>query len=124
MSTPTRLTCLLILTLAPAAGLAENVVVSGRLITDTGRPIVGYPVIVEGDAGQFVAITDAEGGYQLGDLPGGSYTAAPAGDLTAKEAFTVEQAGTKGIWDMLLPGRDDAAVAPTLVPTIRLQTQP
>lgn len=110
---------------APLAALAESVV-SGRLMTDTGRPVAGYPVIVEGEAGQFVAVTDAEGGYALDDLPDGSYTVAPAGDLTVKQTFTVEQTDDrKGFWQFLMPRGDNAAaVAPTTVPTIELRTAP
>ena len=110
---------------APLAALAESGAVSGRLMTDTGHPVAGYPVIVEGEAGQFVAVTDTEGGYALDDLPGGSYTVAPAGDLTVKQTFTVEQVDDqKGFWQFLMPKGDTAAVAPTTVPTIELKTAP
>lgn len=42
----------------------------------------------------------------LDGLPGGSYTVAPAGDLTVKQTFTVDQLedGT-GFWSFLMGKR-------------------
>jgi hypothetical protein len=74
----------------PAALAAGEVSVSGRVITGQGAPVPGYPVIIEGEYGQQVAITDGSGNFTARGLAVGRYEAVPANRLGEPLPFTVD----------------------------------
>ncbi len=129
MTGPKALAFSTLIVAAPIAAEAETVI-NGRLLTDTGQPIAGYPLVVEGVVEgvneQFVIVTDADGSYSLEGLAGGDYTVAPAGDLTTKQSFTIEDLNQrKGVFGRLFSRSPaDPAVTTTMVPTIQLKTMP
>jgi hypothetical protein len=98
----------------PVALSAGEVSVQGRVVTDQGVPVPGYPVIIEGDSGQQVTITDQAGNFTTRGLTVGQYEAVPANRLGEPVPFIVDDQALElggssqeslGIGDITIPNQ-------------------
>lgn len=86
--------------LVPAARAIAQAAM-GEVMTDTGKPLAGFPVIITGNGESHVAITDPNGVFRVPGLKAGQYTVAPASDTAKTVPFqwtAPVDAGQTGLW--------------------------
>lgn len=120
---PCRALCLALAAL-PGAGAAQTLM--GEVRTDTGLPLQGYPVVVEGMGQRQVAVTDEKGVFSLQGLASGSYNAMPSSDLSSGLGFDIKAATTPSapsLWQKITgSGPSPAQMAPVDIGTIVVPT--
>lgn len=83
----------LVLCLVASNSLSEGIETIGSVLSDTGVPVAGFPVVIANKSQpneNFVSITDSAGQISIGVVPSGTYVATPANDLAASMEFEVE----------------------------------
>lgn len=114
-----RNTLCLALAAFPGAGAAQGL--TGEVRTDTGLPLPGYPVVIEGMGQRQVAVTDENGVFTLQGLASGSYHAMPASDIKTELDFDIKAApvpSEPSLWQKII-GSD---MAPAYAPPVDIGT--
>ncbi|MEP6848783.1 MAG: tetratricopeptide repeat protein [Acidobacteriota bacterium] len=76
----------------PASGGGSKII-SGKVWMPDGTPAVGEKVSISSSDVNTTTLTDADGTYSFGSLPGGTYTVSVKieGLLTASESYTIDE---------------------------------
>lgn len=100
----------LVLAAVPGAVAAQGL--TGEVRTDTGLPLQGYPVVIDGMGQRQVAVTDENGVFIVHGLANGSYRAMPASDISNQLGFDIKAApvpSEPSLWQKII-GSDPAPV--------------
>lgn len=105
--------------------LAKAGVIAGTVVDDSGSPISGVTITVEGPGGPFTVVTNEVGEYDLDDLPPGTYTVTvtpPSGYLpdgpTVRTVVITDAGNTADAsFELALAPSPSPTLTPTPTPT-------